>query len=117
MKNSSLKYFFATVVVIVSAIGMASCSTDDSKLREQEIQAAREAAIKAAEMIVTTDHANLVALERAILEAKAQEGEYWAAGDSLAARAFDEELRAYILQNDPPLAEELMGTGIDPNQQ
>ena len=68
--------------------------------REQE---ARDRAAQAAAAVVATDHADTLALQQAILDAKAQQSEYTLMGDTVAVRVFEESFRDHLRQHDQSL--------------
>ncbi len=67
-----------------------------------EGQARRQGA-EAAAAVVAVDHADTLALQEAILNAKALQSRYALMPDTVAVRVFDEAFRQYVSQHDDAL--------------
>jgi len=91
------KHFIITMVV--AALVLCSCAEKKSPLDAQ----ARDRGTRAAAALIAVDHTDTLALQRAILDAKAVQSEYVFKRDSLAVKAFDEAFMVYLQQYDEPL--------------
>ena len=90
-----------SAIAFCSLACSSGCTSCSSSAKAQE---ARERAIAAARELIASDHSDTMALQHKILDAKAIQSEYAIAGDSIAAKAFDEAFREHIRQNDESLA-------------
>lgn len=91
---------FSLILLII--IALASCAKH-SKFEK----VARQRATEIARTLVSTDHADTLALQNVILSAEAVASEYAIMGDSLAVEAFHHEFCSYLRENDPQLANEI----------
>lgn len=64
---------------------------------------ARDSGMRAAAALAAVDHTDTMAMERAVMDAKAKQSVYALKRDSAAVRAFDEAFRAYLKEQDRPL--------------
>ena len=64
---------------------------------------ARDSGMRAAAALAAVDHTDTMAMERAVMDAKAKQSVYALKRDSAAVRAFDEAFRAYLKEKDRPL--------------
>jgi menaquinone-dependent protoporphyrinogen IX oxidase len=87
------------IAIAFIACCLQGCSTCSTRSGE-----ARQRAEKAAQELISTNHADTIALEAKILDAKSIQGEYAILGDSAAVKAFDEAFRNYVKQHDDSLA-------------
>lgn len=86
-------------IVAVVAVLMGGCAERKSPLDAE----ARDSGMRAAAALVAVDHTDTMAMERAVMDAKAKQSKYALQRDSAAVRAFDEAFRAYLKQKDKPL--------------
>ena len=61
---------------------------------------ARDSGMRAAAALVAVDHTDTMAMERAVMDAKAKQSVFALKRDSAAVRAFDEAFRAYLKEKD-----------------
>ena len=61
---------------------------------------ARDSGMRAAAALVAVDHTDTLAMECAVIDAKAKQSVFALARDSAAVRAFDEAFRAYLKAKD-----------------
>jgi len=78
---------------------LVACSEQKSPLDNE----ARSAGTRAAAALMAVDHSDTIALQRAILDAKACQSVYVLKRDSLAVQAFDEAFRVYLQEYDAKL--------------
>ena len=64
---------------------------------------ARDNGMRAAAALVAVDHTDTMAMERAVMDAKARQSVYALKRDSAAVRAFDEAFRSYLKVKDNQL--------------
>lgn len=101
-----------TISLIISIFMIGSCKHGDnnsasnskeSKLKDKAIKVATEAA----KQLVETDHTDTLAMQNAVLEAKALQAEFQVADDSIAVASFNRAFKDYLQENDPSLAKEI----------
>lgn len=80
---------------------LAGCGKSAS---EKEAEAC---AAKAAAAVIATDHADTLALQQSILDAKVQQSQYAVKGDSAAVKAFDKTFEAYLKEHDNALWQQI----------
>ncbi len=98
-ETKKIRLPFVTVVMII----LAACGSSGSEYEEE----ARERAIVAAQVLVTSNHDDTIQMESIILDAKSIQSEYLLKGDTIAAQAFDNAFQEYVTANDPQLAKEI----------
>ncbi len=101
MKFCRILYRTLTALALLTAI--VSCkgnSTTDVTTPSSEVS---EAAIAAAGHLVATDHSDTLALQRAILDAKAISGKWLMKGDTASVNTFDKAFADYLKQQDTEL--------------
>lgn len=81
------------------AVLLGACAEQKSPLDAE----ARDSGMRAAAALVAVDHTDTMAMERAVIDAKAKQSAYALKRDSAAVRAFDEAFRAYLKEKDIPL--------------
>ncbi len=86
-------------IVAVMAVLLAACGEKKSPLDAE----ARDSGMRAAAALVAVDHADTMAMERAVMDAKAKQSVYALKRDSAAVRAFDDAFRSYLREKDRPL--------------
>lgn len=86
-------------IVAVMAVVMGGCAEKKSPLDAE----ARDSGMRAAAALVAVDHTDTMAMERAVMDAKAKQSVYALKRDSAAVRAFDEAFRSYLKEKDRPL--------------
>lgn len=86
-------------IVAVMAVLLAACGEKKSPLDAE----ARDSGMRAAAALVAVDHADTMAMERAVMDAKAKQSVYALKRDSAAVRAFDDAFRSYLKEKDRPL--------------
>ncbi len=92
-----MKYLVHIVAVLV--LLMAGCSEKKSPFDAE----ARDSGMRAAAALIAVDHTDTIAMERAVMDAKAKQSVYALKRDSAAVRAFDEAFRSYLKEKDRPL--------------
>jgi hypothetical protein len=85
--------------VALLAVVMGGCAEKKSPLDAE----ARDSGMRAAAALVAVDHTDTMAMERAVMDAKAKQSVYALKRDSAAVRAFDEAFRSYLKEKDRPL--------------
>lgn len=90
--------------VLLAAAALVSGCGGGSSATSTRAAEARARAIEAAARLIATSHTDTMAMQHAILDAKAMQSEYILAGDTAAVRAFDEAFREKIGTEDPDLA-------------
>ena len=86
-------------LVAVLAVLLAGCSEKKSPLDAE----ARDSGMRAAAALVAVDHNDTMAMERAVMDAKAKQSVYALQRDSAAVRAFDDAFRSYLKEKDRSL--------------
>ncbi|MBQ9555724.1 MAG: hypothetical protein IJV05_05820 [Muribaculaceae bacterium] len=86
-------------IVAALAVMMAACGEKKSPLDAE----ARDSGMRAAAALVAVDHTDTMAMERAVMDAKAKQSVYALKRDSAAVRAFDDAFRSYLKEKDRPL--------------
>ena len=86
-------------IAAVVAVLLVSCGEKKSPLDAE----ARDSGMRAAAALVVVDHTDTMAMERAVMDAKAKQSVYALKRDSAAVRAFDEAFRAYLKEKDRAL--------------
>lgn len=86
-------------LVAVLAVLLAGCSEKKSPLDAE----ARDSGMRAAAALVAVDHTDTMAMERAVMDAKAKQSVYALQRDSAAVRAFDDAFRSYLKEKDRSL--------------
>ena len=86
-------------IVAVMAVLLAACGEKKSPLDAE----ARDSGMRAAAALVAVDHTDTMAMERAVMDAKAKQSVYALKRDSAAVRAFDDAFRSYLREKDRPL--------------
>ena len=81
------------------AVLLAGCSEKKSPLDAE----ARDSGMRAAAALVAVDHTDTMAMERAVMDAKAKQSVYALQRDSAAVRAFDDAFRSYLKEKDRSL--------------
>ena len=90
MRN--LIHILAAVALLLSC----GCAKSKSPLDAE----ARDSGMRAAAALVTVDHTDTMAMERAVMDAKAKQSAFALQRDSAAVRAFDEAFRSYLKEKD-----------------
>ncbi len=86
---------------------MVGCTQEKSPLDAE----ARDSGMRAAAALAAVDHTDTMAMERAVMDAKAKQSAYALQRDSAAVRAFDEAFRSYLKEKD-----RLLYQSIFPNE-
>ena len=86
-------------IVFLLAVVLAGCSEKKSPLDAE----ARDSGMRAAAMLVAVDHTDTMAMERAVMDAKAKQSRFALKRDSAAVRAFDDAFRSYLKEKDRSL--------------
>lgn len=87
------------VPILVAVVMLTACGEHKSPLDAE----ARDSGMRAAAALAAVDHTDTLAMERAVMDAKAKQSVYALKRDSAAVRAFDEAFRAYLKEKDRPL--------------
>ena len=87
------------VPILVAVVMLTACGEHKSPLDAE----ARDSGMRAAAALAAVDHTDTLAMERAVMDAKAKQSVYALMRDSAAVRAFDEAFRAYLKEKDRPL--------------
>ncbi len=91
-----MKYLVHILAVLAL---LAGCSEKKSPLDAD----ARDSGMRAAAALVAVDHTDTMAMERAVMDAKARQSTFALKRDSAAVRAFDEAFRSYLKEKDSQL--------------
>lgn len=91
-------------VVMTAAAALLTLAGCGKSASEKEAEAC---AAKAAAAVIATDHADTLALQQSILDAKVQQSQYAVKGDSAAVKAFDEAFEAYLKEHDNALWQQI----------
>ena len=97
MKSQKMRHLLYLVAVL--AVLLAGCSEKKSPLDAE----ARDSGMRAAAALVAVDHTDTMAMERAVMDAKAKQSVYALQRDSAAVRAFDDAFRSYLKEKDRSL--------------
>lgn len=97
MKSQKMRHLLYLVAVV--AVLLAGCSEKKSPLDAE----ARDSGMRAAAALVAVDHTDTMAMERAVMDAKAKQSVYALQRDSAAVRAFDDAFRSYLKEKDRSL--------------
>jgi len=89
-----MKYLLHLIATF--AILLTGCSEEKSPLDAE----ARDSGMRAAAALVAVDHTDTMAMERAVIDAKAKQSVFVLKRDSAAVRAFDEAFRSYLKEKD-----------------
>ena len=95
MKRICYMGFVLCVLAVASCGGAHSKASPDSDAERLGAQAAAA--------VIATDHADTMALQQAILEAKAIQSQWGMKGDSVAVRDFEEGFAQHLMANDTSL--------------
>ncbi len=94
-------------IAAVMAVVMGGCAEKKSPFDAE----ARDSGMRAAAALVAVDHTDTMAMERAVMDAKAKQSVYALQRDSAAVRAFDEAFRSYLKVKDPELYNSIFPEG------
>ena len=97
MKSQKMRQLLYLVAVV--AVLLAGCSEKKSPLDAE----ARDSGMRAAAALVAVDHTDTMAMERAVMDAKAKQSVYALQRDSAAVLAFDDAFRSYLKEKDRSL--------------
>ncbi len=86
-------------ILILAVAFTVGCAEKKSPLDAE----ARDSGMRAAAALVVVDHTDTMAMERAVMDAKAKQSAFALKRDSAAVRAFDEAFRSYLKEKDRPL--------------
>ncbi|MBP5560596.1 MAG: hypothetical protein J6X70_02185 [Muribaculaceae bacterium] len=87
------------------AVAMAACGSGEGQSPRSD--EAREEGLAAATRLVNTDHSDTLAMQEAILDARATASKYMILDDTVALKVFDEAFHEYLKEKDPQLANEI----------
>ena len=90
----------------VKAKSMEAVDFTKGKVNELT-QKAIATATKAAKAVVETNHSDTLAMQNAILEAKAMQSEFQVTGDTAVINSYNRAFKKYLQENDPGLAKEM----------
>lgn len=85
--------------LLLAAMLLVGCGEKKSSLDAE----ARDSGMRSAAALVAVDHTDTMAMERAVMDAKAKQSAYALKRDSAAVRAFDEAFRSYLKEKDKVL--------------
>ena len=85
--------------LLLAAMLLVGCGEKKSPLDAE----ARDSGMRSAAALVAVDHTDTMAMERAVMDAKAKQSAYALKRDSAAVRAFDEAFRSYLKEKDKML--------------
>ena len=85
--------------LLLAAMLLVGCGEKKSPLDAE----ARDSGMRSAAALVAVDHTDTLAMERAVMDAKAKQSAYALKRDSAAVRAFEVAFRAYLKEKDKPL--------------
>ena len=94
---------FVTTRTLVLALVLAA---DYNKPSASEKEAAARAE-QAAAAVIATNHADTLAMQQSILDAKVLQSQYAIKGDSAAVKAFDSAFEAYLKEHDSALWQQI----------
>ena len=97
MKSQKMRHLLYLVAVV--AVLLVGCAEKKSPLDAE----ARDSGMRAAAALVAVDHTDTMAMERAVMDAKAKQSVYALQRDSAAVRAFDDAFRSYLKEKDRSL--------------
>lgn len=83
-------------MILAASVLVAGCGEKKSPLDAE----ARDGGMRAAAALVAVDHTDTMAMERAVMDAKAKQSVYALKRDSAAVRAFEEAFRSYLKEKD-----------------
>ena len=88
------------LVLLLAALALlGGCGEKKSPMDAE----ARDSGMRAAAALVTVDHTDTMAMERAVMDAKAKQSVFALKRDSAAVRAIEEAFRSYLKEKDRPL--------------
>lgn len=85
--------------LLLAAMLLVGCGEKKSPLDAE----ARDSGMRSAAALVAVDHTDTMAMERAVMYAKAKQSAYALKRDSAAVQAFDEAFRSYLKEKDKVL--------------
>ena len=101
-------YFNIIIALLVAlALTTACASKNGSEDTKALTQKAIATATKAAKAVVETNHSDTLAMQNAILEAKAMQAEFQVTGDTAVINSYNRAFKKYLQENDPGLAKEM----------
>jgi len=101
-------YFNIIIALLVAlALTTACASKNGSEDTKALTQKAIATATKAAKAVVETNHSDTLAMQNAILEAKAMQAEFQVTGDTSVINSYNRAFKKYLQENDPGLAKEM----------
>ena len=83
-------------MAMLMALMLGGCAEQKSPLDAE----ARDSGMRAAAALVAVDHTDTMAMERAVMDAKAKQSVYALQRDSAAVQAFEEAFRSYLKEKD-----------------
>ena len=95
-----------TTIALVALLLAAGCNKPSASEKEAAARAEQAAAA-----VIATNHADTLAMQRSILDAKAAQSEYALMGDSVAVEIFDEEFKKYVAEHNARLAGQMFDNG------
>lgn len=95
------KTVVTTITLVAALVLAAGCNKPSASTRA----AAR--AEQAAAAVIATNHADTLAMQQSILDAKVLQSQYAIKGDSAAVKAFDSAFEAYLKEHDSALWQQI----------
>ena len=93
------------LLIPIVALAMAACGAGEGQSPRGD--EAREEGVAAATRLVNTDHSDTLAMQEAILDARATASKYMILDDTVALKVFDEAFHECLKEKDPKLANEI----------
>lgn len=101
------KYFSGVIIMLIAIVTMGTCGHKKTQETSELDLKAAEVATAMAKKVVESDHADTLAMQNAILEAKAEQAQFQVADDTAAINNYNRAFKKYLQQHDPDLAKEI----------
>lgn len=96
------------IILLVAIMATTGCAKKKVDVKQSPmVEKAIATATDAAKVVVETNHSDTLAMQNAILEAKALQAEFQVAGDTAAINSYNRAFKQYLQENDPALAKEM----------
>ncbi len=93
--------------MLIAIVTMGACGHKKTQETSELALKAAEVATAMAKKVVESDHADTLAMQNAILEAKAEQAQFQVADDTAAINNYNRAFKKYLQQHDPDLAKEI----------
>lgn len=96
------KTVVTTITLVAALVLAAGCNKPSASEKEAAARAEQAAAA-----VIATNHADTLAMQQSILDAKVLQSQYAIMGDSAAVKAFDNAFETYLKRHDSALWQQI----------